>query len=69
MLVGDGPLGFWYVFSGVGGCGAGFGAHFWGRRRGDVLLGWWAVLVKCPFFRMEGGHWGMEQSGVRGLTD
>ena len=59
MLVGDGPLGFWYVFSGVGGCGAGFGAHFWGRRRGDVLLGWWGMLVGCH-------TWGWREDGGEG---
>ena len=39
-------------FSGVGGR-AGFEAHFWGRRRGDVLLGWCWGLAGYPTWRME----------------
>ena len=47
------PSGNWYVFSDVGGGGfAGFGAHFWGRRRGDDLLGWGCVLAGYPILRM-----------------
>ena len=56
------PSGDWYVFSAVGAGGfAGFVAHFWGRRRGDDLLGWGWVLVRCSVLRMEESG---EESGV-----
>ena len=55
------------LFSGVGGCAAGF-AHFWGRRRGDVLLGWCWVSAGFRTLRVEDSG-GRERSRVGELTD